>query len=299
MKQLFGDRLKGLFQREPVEYTAIQSIRGLMIEELMNELAGLKFGRQGVIFYSTIGFPRYRKDYERLLKAHDYRKIEQDIDPRAEIHEELRGRIGEKLAEALRKDIKGSITPKLSTEFASLEAELSEAIQTNFRRPEKLVNIIEAYLEGSPRLTISTEIRKFLNKVYRKNPSLSLMIVILNASDFTLDNFERTIRQVFSVSVPSTDQRAGLTLVCSSSVDDSKLLYRESWLNYNPEKIISDSWGKIWSLLEEEMQNCFENQETFRKLLSISKGGTDLLEEEWNRLWKVAKENHENTISYH
>jgi hypothetical protein len=252
---------------------------------------------QGVIFCSNVGFPRYRADYEYLMKILSYHPIAQEIDPSTEIHEYLRTRIGEKLAEAMVKDITGRITGGANVQFASFEAELSKAIQAIFRKPVTLINLIETYLQQITNPILPDEIKKLIKKSY-SNLSPNLMIIISNASNFTQDKFEPTIKEVFSASVPQTKQCAGLTLVFPSAMDIHKLLHSNSWFEYNPEKIVSDSSGKIWPLLDEEVQKNFADQETFSKLLLVSKGETGLLREEWYRLWNLAKDRGENKLSY-
>jgi hypothetical protein len=291
------DRLRDLrFRNQPIEYTGISHIVGATMEELKNGLARLNLHYRGVIFYSEIGFPRYHADYVKLLKDLGYYPIAQEIDPSIEIHGYMKTRIAEKLAEAVKNEIRGHLAGGANFQIASLDAELSKAVETTFKKPETLINLIETYLQQITNPLLPDEIKKFIKSYSYSCPNL--MIVISNAADFTPEKFEPTIRDVFSVSIPSTNQFAGLTLVCRSPWGINELLHSSSWFEYNPKKIVSDSSGKLWSMLGKEVQNCFADQETFRKFLFASEGETGLLREEWKELWDTAKDQGVSILKY-
>jgi hypothetical protein len=293
------DRIKNFrFKKEPHEYADIYPIIKAIKNELENALSPLKYNYKGVIFHSRLGFPRYQSDYEDLLKKRlNYHPIAQEPNSNEQIHTYLQTRIGEKLAEAVINEIKGQITGGVDVKLASLEANLGKDIQATFKKPSKLINLIETYLQQITNPLLADEIKKLIPSYL--NSCSNLMIIISNASDFTPDKFTQTIKDTFTVSISSTNQFAGLTLACSfSPFNVNDLLYPSLWFVYDPEHTVSRSSEKIWSNIDKKVKNYFADEDTFKKFLSTSKGETGLLRQEWHRLWDEAKTDDVSVLKY-
>jgi hypothetical protein len=260
-----ANRIKGLNPRRNREtkYVFLSLIQAPIREELRNVLASLKNPYQGVIFYSD-DFDPYLNNYESILEELNYIPIRTHIPRNTKIHDYLSTKIGELLAEAMVKDNTNQMDFEVKPQISSLRDSARRSIRTDFKKPELLSNLITRYLE---------------QKSQSDSDQRNLMIIISNASAFTPRKLEPTINEVFSI------HSAGLTLPYSSTVDIHKLPRPKLWFQFKPEEIVSDSAEKIWSKLEEEVRALFNNQETFTTFLSNSKGQTDLLREEWLRLW--------------